>query len=382
MKIPLDKPKWKFCKSHRKFQKQALKEKKAKEEADERARAAKAKRLKAKMLTLSFKSEDEEDQFVEPFRLEINLLAQKATVSTHALIDSGADLNVISWEIWDAMGQPKLDPSKLRFIGFSQVESECLGNITFKVSIQDEPLYVKFYVATKGESVEHVILGRLWMLNTNCQLDWETQRYKVKVNNQNLTGSCVENQQFQVFQHESDTTITKACGNNDETTIIWLTSIQSCNPTEWLVPENLLKAQGYGYGRTTFWVPKHTRNNCTVKVLPKKAKAVKPKQHICNNQGGFNKDGFLFPFYKLKGFTTETLFCGYPRPQPIFQGHATLWSHFSTGHPRLQDLQGPRARHLPFKANNQYFNGGRRLMSHKAHQQQSRQVRYKCYSLF
>ena len=81
------------------------------------------------------------------------------------------------------MGEPKLDPSTLRFIGFPQVESECLGSITFKVSIQDEPLYVKFYVATKGKSVEHVILGRLWMLNTNCQLDWETQRYKVKVNN-------------------------------------------------------------------------------------------------------------------------------------------------------------------------------------------------------
>ena len=32
---------------------------------------------------------------MEPFCLEINLLAQKATVSTHALIDSGADLNVI-----------------------------------------------------------------------------------------------------------------------------------------------------------------------------------------------------------------------------------------------------------------------------------------------
>ena len=31
MKIPLDKPKRKFCKSHRKFCKQALKEKKEKE---------------------------------------------------------------------------------------------------------------------------------------------------------------------------------------------------------------------------------------------------------------------------------------------------------------------------------------------------------------
>ena len=89
----------------------------------------------------------------------------------------------------------------------------------------------------------------------------------------------MENQQFQVFQHESDTNITKARGNNEETTIIRLTSIQRCNQIEWLVPENFLKAQGYGFGRTTFWVPKHTHSNCTIEVLPtKKAKVVKPKQ--------------------------------------------------------------------------------------------------------
>ena len=47
-------------------------------------RAAKARRLKAKMLTLSFQSEDEEDPFVEPFQLGINLLSQKATVFMHS----------------------------------------------------------------------------------------------------------------------------------------------------------------------------------------------------------------------------------------------------------------------------------------------------------
>lgn len=62
-----------------------------KEEIDEQARVAKPRQLKAKMLTWSFKSEDEEGPFVEPFCFAINLLAQKTTVSTHALIDSSAD---------------------------------------------------------------------------------------------------------------------------------------------------------------------------------------------------------------------------------------------------------------------------------------------------
>ena len=70
-------------------------------------------------------------------------------------------------------GKPKLNPSKFSFIGFSQAKSVYLESIT-------KPLYVKFYVATKGEYVDHVILGRLWMHNTNCQL-WETRQYKLKV---------------------------------------------------------------------------------------------------------------------------------------------------------------------------------------------------------
>ena len=74
---------------------------------NERAGDAKAQRLKAKRLTLSFKEKDEENAIVEPFHLEINLLAQNNTVSTHAFFDSGSDFNVISWEMWDAMGKPK-----------------------------------------------------------------------------------------------------------------------------------------------------------------------------------------------------------------------------------------------------------------------------------
>ena len=48
----------------------------------------------------------------------------------------------------------------------------------------------------------------------------------------------------------------------------------------------------------------------------RKLKLSSQSSNICNNQGGFNKDGFLFPFYKLKGFTMETLFCGCPRQEP------------------------------------------------------------------
>ena len=41
-----------------------------------------------------------------------------------------------------------------------------------------------------------------------------------------------------------------------------LTSIQGDRKTEWVVPDQLLQAQGYGKGQHSFWVPKHMRSAC------------------------------------------------------------------------------------------------------------------------
>ena len=89
---------------------------------------------------------------------------------------TGADLNIISWDVWEAMGNPELTPTSINFVGFSANTTACLGKILLKVNIQDVPQYVLFYVANVGESIEQVILGRHWMQTTNCQLDWTKQR--------------------------------------------------------------------------------------------------------------------------------------------------------------------------------------------------------------
>ena len=49
------------------------------------------------------------------------------------------------------------------------------------MSVQDQPLYDLFYVANKNQVVERVILGRLWMYITNCQLDWKARRFTIEV---------------------------------------------------------------------------------------------------------------------------------------------------------------------------------------------------------
>ena len=97
----------------------------------------------------------------------------------NALIDSGADLNIISWmcgKPWEIL---ELTPTLINFVGFSANTTACLGKILLKVNIQDVPQYVLFYVANVGESIEQVILGRHWMQTTNCQLDWTKREYTI-----------------------------------------------------------------------------------------------------------------------------------------------------------------------------------------------------------
>ena len=116
---------------------------------------------------------------VEPFRVAIMIVTQKTTIGVNAFIDSGADLNILSWNAWDALGQPELTPTSINFVGFSANTTACLGFFLLKVNLQDEPQYVLFYVANVNESIEHVILGRHWMQTVNCQLNWTTREYTI-----------------------------------------------------------------------------------------------------------------------------------------------------------------------------------------------------------
>lgn len=111
------------------------------------------------MLTLSVTNAEDKVMMVETFRFAINLLMYKKTLLANSLIDLGANLNVISWETWNAMGQLELTPSTLNFLGFSTVAIICLGILILKINVQDEPMYISFYVANVIEFVEHVILG-------------------------------------------------------------------------------------------------------------------------------------------------------------------------------------------------------------------------------
>ena len=73
-------------------------------EAQEHALRTKARKLQTRIMPIAMTEQLDEDTFVDPFYIAINLLTEKNELNTHAFIDSRADVNVLSWETWDALG--------------------------------------------------------------------------------------------------------------------------------------------------------------------------------------------------------------------------------------------------------------------------------------
>ena len=48
---------------------------------------------------------DTNQSFTEPFHIGLDLHTLKNTITERALIDSGADLNILSYEVWEALGK-------------------------------------------------------------------------------------------------------------------------------------------------------------------------------------------------------------------------------------------------------------------------------------
>lgn len=56
-------------------------------------------------------------------------------------------------------------------------------------------MYSIFYVSNKCECLEEIIVGRHWMKETKCQINWDERRYTLQVNSHTLTGPSYDNKQ-------------------------------------------------------------------------------------------------------------------------------------------------------------------------------------------
>ena len=80
-------------------------------------------------------------------------------ITTPDLVDSGADLNVLSYETWTKLGQPTLSTSTLTFKIFVGIETTSLGKLTILAQIKGHSILMSVLVAQCGQSSSDSILG-------------------------------------------------------------------------------------------------------------------------------------------------------------------------------------------------------------------------------
>ena len=126
---------------------QALLKKQAQDEARARALAIKQKRVSQMMVLETFSMNKDENEVIPPFYLNLQVVTQHGSINTAAFLDSGADLNVISHELWLALKQPVLAHSDVIFQNFSNSTTLSHGQCCLKVAIGDHSMHVVFLVA-------------------------------------------------------------------------------------------------------------------------------------------------------------------------------------------------------------------------------------------
>ena len=99
----------------------------AQAEAKERAAKAKARRLQVSMVQVN---EVATEDYTDPLLVPLGIVSPQVTCT--AILDSGADVNVMSAQLYQGLQTNTLLPSTATFTSFSNQQTECIGILTTK----------------------------------------------------------------------------------------------------------------------------------------------------------------------------------------------------------------------------------------------------------
>ena len=134
-----------------------------------------------------------------------------------------------------------------------------LGEILLRVRIQDQAMMVPFQVLPTNGCDYQLLLGRTWMKETNFQMQWTDQAYKLKVNHSTLTGYSAERLDIPSTSVAETSPTTQVHEKSPLRPITqhttWIED-QTQPGYGWKVRTSLLKAQGSGPKWKACWIPK------------------------------------------------------------------------------------------------------------------------------
>ena len=103
-----------------------------------------------------------------------------------ALIDTGADTNTISYDLWVNLGQPQLKATTLQVVSFFGQTTNLLGMCRLPVYVCGYNCQHEFNVFPKDTTDTQIILGQPWQRTFECTLKWSKNAARISHKAQKL----------------------------------------------------------------------------------------------------------------------------------------------------------------------------------------------------
>ena len=156
--------------------------------------------------------------------IEINLLGTKIK----AIINSGADTNIISEELVEKMGLDITEKSNVKLTGFNRTEEKSKGKIKENIEINGAEFPIKLEVVDTGRR-EKILLGVNWLKGNNVNLNFGN-------NSMTLTGKNGKKCRIPIilYQEESSESETEYEGDSETSSEGYGSEDSQFNDTDWL----------------------------------------------------------------------------------------------------------------------------------------------------
>ena len=122
------------------------------------------------MLIEEGRNDSLDDETPPPF---IAVQIGKERLPTYAFIDSGADGNTISYELFQKLKNVHLKETNAMFKSFTGHTTKAQGVCELLLHVSELICGDKFFVTQVGMQDVPLILGRTWQRKHNCFFNWE-----------------------------------------------------------------------------------------------------------------------------------------------------------------------------------------------------------------
>ena len=185
---------------------------------------------------------------------------KKATKLHTALLDSGANANIMSFEAYVTLKNKKAEVSSAKLSTFDNHTTDFMGEVIIDIHLQGHPKQAKFYLAKAGHSMHDLILGRSWLFKHKCSIDWEAQQISLTVNNKRTTLPMPKLAAKNLENKHQTTTVPPLQNATFGKNIVQASLTpksrhrHSKSITKRWVPKYFLKAQGFHQGKIQMWL--------------------------------------------------------------------------------------------------------------------------------